>query len=84
MDYELPFGVTAYERFFLKPDGSIAERMLMRQKLRYGEGGIRTHVHLHKTRFQVESIKLVKVLSDKVFIDYVIFVIAFWRTFRVH
>ena len=30
VDYKLPFGVTAYERFFLKPDGSIAERMLMR------------------------------------------------------
>ncbi|MEO0835095.1 MAG: FAD binding domain-containing protein [Cyanobacteria bacterium J06642_3] len=31
VDYELPFGVTAYERFFLEPDGSIIERMLMRQ-----------------------------------------------------
>ncbi|MEM8675664.1 MAG: FAD binding domain-containing protein [Cyanobacteria bacterium P01_G01_bin.67] len=29
--YELPFGVTAYRRLFLKPDGSIAEQMLMRQ-----------------------------------------------------
>lgn len=29
--YELPFGVTAYKRFFLKPDGSIAEQMLTRQ-----------------------------------------------------
>ena len=31
IEYELPLGVTAYERFFLKPDGSIAEKMLMRQ-----------------------------------------------------
>ncbi|MEM6612452.1 MAG: FAD binding domain-containing protein [Cyanobacteria bacterium P01_C01_bin.72] len=31
VDYELPFGVTAYERFFLEPDGSIADRMLTRQ-----------------------------------------------------
>ncbi|MEO0928798.1 MAG: FAD binding domain-containing protein [Cyanobacteria bacterium J06643_13] len=29
--YELPFGVTAYRRFFLESDGSIAEQMLTRQ-----------------------------------------------------
>ena len=29
--YELPFGVTAYERLYLKADGGIAEKMLMRQ-----------------------------------------------------
>ncbi len=29
--YELPFGVTAYERLYLESDGSIAEKMLMRQ-----------------------------------------------------
>ncbi len=31
VDYELPFGVTAHERFFLDRDGSIVEGMLMRQ-----------------------------------------------------
>ena len=31
VDYELPFGVTAYERLYLEPDGSVAEKMLMRQ-----------------------------------------------------
>jgi len=29
--YELPFGVTAYRRFFLESDGGIAEQMLTRQ-----------------------------------------------------
>ena len=31
VNYELPFGVTAYRRFFLESDGSIAEQMLTRQ-----------------------------------------------------
>ncbi len=31
VSYELPFGVTAYERLYLEADGSIAEKMLMRQ-----------------------------------------------------
>lgn len=31
VDYQLPFGVVAYERLYLERDGSIAQKMLMRQ-----------------------------------------------------
>lgn len=33
VDFEFPFGVVVNERLYLEPDGSIAQRMLMRQTL---------------------------------------------------